>query len=129
MARPKLADETEFIPTTLPQARALQKALVAQGTPVVQARGIVGWLIELPDDQANDELRRRYRAELARLGMPPWRHPGDGTAGGFARPKPPRAPMAPAAAGAAPGLVASVAGGARVVAATHRPIRGSHSYP
>ena len=75
MARAKLADETEFIPTDLAQARALQKALRAQGTPVSRARGIVAWLIELPEDVASGDLRATYRKELARLGSPPWKPP------------------------------------------------------
>lgn len=73
MARRKQAEETEFIPPNFEAARALKRALVGQGTTAAQARGIIGWLIELPEDTANDELRRVYRRELARLGTPPWR--------------------------------------------------------
>lgn len=74
MPRLKLADETEFIPTDLRQARRLHVALVDSGTPVAQARGIVSWLIMLPQqDAASGQLRTTYRRELARLGTPPWR--------------------------------------------------------
>lgn len=73
MARRKQADETEFIPPNLEAARSLKQALMECGTPEAQARGIVCWVIELPEDTLSGTLRATYRRELARLGSPPWR--------------------------------------------------------
>lgn len=71
-----LADERRFQPLSIEQARALYDALVDQGTPISQARGLVTWLIVLPDrrgdDPAANSTCRDYRRELARLGVPPW---------------------------------------------------------
>ena len=74
MAPPKIVDERRFVPETIAQAQALYSALVRQGTPITQARGLVTWLILLPErrseDPASDVLRRDYRRELLRLGAP-----------------------------------------------------------
>jgi hypothetical protein len=77
VARTKLADETEFIPADLGQARWLLDALVGNGTPPRKARGLVGWLIELPEDSRSNKVRAAYRAELARLVAPPWNDPDE----------------------------------------------------
>lgn len=71
-----LIDERHFVPSDLKEARALSDALVAAGVPIAQARGVVMWLVELPerraDDPASDVTRSRYRQCLARLDGPPW---------------------------------------------------------
>lgn len=72
MARQKLADETEFIPRSLAQQRQLYMALIGQGTPAQRATGIVGALAALPANDLSEMTWTRYRAELARLGVPPW---------------------------------------------------------
>lgn len=72
-----LIDETDFVPADLAQARRLYEAMVHAGTPRSQARGILAWLITLPDsgpyDPSSAVMRSRYRKELVKLGEPPWR--------------------------------------------------------
>jgi hypothetical protein len=79
MARPgtkPMIDERDFVPRSIDEARALYGSLVRSGTSVSQARGVVSWLIVLPeqrsDDPASDMVRRDYRRALLPLGEPPW---------------------------------------------------------
>ena len=79
VARPGPApviDEWQFVPTSVEQARQLYAALVRVGTPVSQARGMVTWLLVLPEHHSDDAsasvLRSRYRQALLNLGSPPW---------------------------------------------------------
>lgn len=71
-----LTDERRFVPETIDEARQLYAALVDDGSSLSMARGIVTWLIMLPerraDDPAPNSLRRDYRRQLQRLGLPPW---------------------------------------------------------
>lgn len=72
-----MIDERDFVPQTTKQARDLYHALVAADVPVAQARGIVTWLLVLPerraDDPASNMLRRDYRRCLLLLEIPPWK--------------------------------------------------------
>lgn len=73
-----LEDERIWIPATLEEAREIYARAVADGVPVSQARGLVAWLITLPerrcDDPTTDTQRSRYRQILHRLGRPPRDH-------------------------------------------------------
>lgn len=71
-----LVDERRYVPPDLAAARELYRELLRTGTPISQARGIVAWLVTLPeqrrDDPCTDTVRRNYRRRLAALGSPPW---------------------------------------------------------
>lgn len=76
-----IIDERSFVPRTIEEAQQLYDGLIDVGVPVAVARGIVTWLIVLPerraDDPASNQLRSQYRQALLRLGVPPWEPNGD----------------------------------------------------
>lgn len=69
-----IVDERRFIPGTRDQARQLYESLVQVGVPEHTARSMVGTLMTLPDRYNNALHARvsRYRADLAKVGIPPW---------------------------------------------------------
>lgn len=77
-----MIDERLFKPATIEQAKELYEALIQAGTSYAVARGLLGWILVLPErrseDPAGNQVRRDYRRELLRLGKPPWGLPAGG---------------------------------------------------
>lgn len=71
-----MIDERRFVPRSIDDVPVLYTGLLETGTSAPMARGLIGWLLTLPDtrsdDPAGNPTRTRYRQALLRLGTPPW---------------------------------------------------------
>lgn len=84
-----LEDERSWVPPDIEAARWLYARATSEGVSPGQARGLVAWLITLPDSRADDPTtntqRSRYRRILHRLGEPPWDRVRFGGKGAYSR--------------------------------------------
>lgn len=73
---PPAIDERRYKPPTIEAAQDLYDALVATGIPICVARGVLAWVLVVPerraDDPASAVIRSKYRKALGRVGTPPW---------------------------------------------------------